>query len=211
MKSKIKSKQAAPSPSPESAVAVEGATPEPKAKRARARKQSTEAEPGSPAGPATDAPAAIEPESASEPVSAAIEPQPDAEPATQQEPATKPQRARGRKTKAEAAITLADLAERYIRSLEEQGRSDATVNAYKSDLVIAAKVLGGDTPIDTLAPADIVRFNESDAVLLTRTGARKAEPTLKRTQRVLRLALDYAEAEGVISVSPASEPTTSAF
>jgi hypothetical protein len=80
------------------------------------------------------------------------------------------------------------------------------VNAYKSDLAIAQRVLGAETAIDSLTPQDVQRFNDSDAVLLSRSGAKKAQPTIDRTRRVLRLALDYAEAEGWIVTTPCVEP-----
>jgi hypothetical protein len=127
------------------------------------------------------------------------------EPTAPDEPAQAPKRGRGRKRKP-SAITLATLTERYLANLVADQRSDATVGAYKSDLAIAQRVLGAETAIDAITPKDVALFNASDEVLLARSGAEKAKPTIDRTRRVLRLALDYAEAEGWIMTTPCVEP-----
>jgi hypothetical protein len=127
------------------------------------------------------------------------------EPTTPDEPAKAPKRATGRKRKSNA-MTLAELAEKYQASLVAEQRSDATISAYRSDLAIAQRVLGAEVAIDSITPQDVQRFNDSDDVLLSRSGAPKAQPTIERTRRVLRLALDYAEAEGWIVTTPCVEP-----
>jgi hypothetical protein len=99
-------------------------------------------------------------------------------------------------------ITLAQLSERYIAHLEQDGKSLGTQFSYRMEMRTAEAELGADTIVGTLTAADIEKFNTSDRVMRLKSGKPKAEPSFLKTQRVLRLALAFAEQTGLIEKSP---------
>jgi hypothetical protein len=101
-----------------------------------------------------------------------------------------------------ASITLGDLAERFLRHLEQQGKSRGTTFSYEQDLAIAKASLGADMPISALTSEQVKQYFESDAVTKTRKGRAKAKPTIDKTRRLLRLALDWAAEKKLIAKAP---------
>jgi site-specific recombinase XerD len=98
--------------------------------------------------------------------------------------------------------TLTEAAIAYLESLKAARKSESTVNAYAADLDLATEVLGAETPIAQLTAADVERFNASQQVTTTKSGRAKAQPTIERSRRVLRLALVFAEQQGAIEAVP---------
>ena len=99
-------------------------------------------------------------------------------------------------------ITLGELANKYREHLEAQGKSAGTVFSYGMELKTAMAELGADTIVSTLTRERIAAFNESPRVTRLKSGKPKAEPSVLKTRRVLRLALGYAEQAGLIERSP---------
>ncbi|MBK9386041.1 MAG: hypothetical protein IPN34_14615 [Planctomycetes bacterium] len=122
---------------------------------------------------------------------------------------TKPaaKKAKGSKKRAAPTWTLTETALAYLESLKAAHKSESTINAYASDLDLATEVLGGETPIAALTPADVERFNVSQQVTTTKSGRAKAQPTIDRSRRVLRLALVYAEQQSAIEAAPIEAKT----
>lgn len=98
--------------------------------------------------------------------------------------------------------TLADMAEGYLRSLEGAGKSRGTVLSYSMDLALALRHLGDDTQLGTLTEGAVAEFFACDAVTKTRTGKPKAEVSIAKTRRILRLALQWAADRGWIADAP---------
>jgi hypothetical protein len=117
-------------------------------------------------------------------------------------PAPKPKKAK--KPKA-IDITLEDLAARYIAHLEEVGKSTGTAFSYKLELVTALDELGRETKLADLTSARVLDYFVSDRVMRTKTGVEKAPPTFKKTRRVLRLALVWAQEAKLIERAPLPE------
>jgi hypothetical protein len=120
------------------------------------------------------------------------------------EPSPEPSRKRSKKSKA-SDITLEDLAGKYLAHLEEVGKSNGTLFSYKLELVTALDELGRGTKLADLTPTRVLEFFASDRVMKTRTGVAKAVPTFKKTRRVLRLALVWAQDAGLIEEAPLPE------
>lgn len=100
-------------------------------------------------------------------------------------------------------ITMKLLSERYVQHLAEAGKSQGTALSYLIEMTTATKYLGEDTPIASLTPDDVRRFNDSKIVMCKRDGKTpKAAPSFLKTQRVLRLALVWAAEQGWIEVAP---------
>ena len=120
-------------------------------------------------------------------------------------PATKAKAPR----KAKTDLTLADLAERYIKHLEDDGKSPGTCSSYTAELKLAIKHLGGDIQIASLTPAQVGDFFESKPVTKLRSGKKKSQLSVDKTRRVLRLALVWAAEKKWIESAPlpqAAEP-----
>jgi hypothetical protein len=135
---------------------------------------------------------------ATETVAPEIGPQPSDAPAPKQKKARKPKAAT-------ADITLEDLAGKYLQHLEDAGKSNGTLFSYKLELVTALDEIGKDTKLADLTPTRVLEYFNSDRVMKTRTGVQKARPTFLKTQRVLRLALQWAQDAGLVESAPVPE------
>jgi hypothetical protein len=102
-------------------------------------------------------------------------------------------------------VTLEDVATRYLAHLEEVGKSQGTTFSYRLELTTALDELGRETKLAGLTPARVLEFFICDRVMKTKTGVAKARPTFLKTQRVLRLALVWAQDAGLIEKAPLPE------
>jgi hypothetical protein len=117
-----------------------------------------------------------------------------------------PKQKKSKKPKAATAdITLEDLAAKYLQHLEDVGKSNGTLFSYKLELVTALDEIGKDTKLADLTPTRVLEYFNSDRVMKTRTGVQKARPTFLKTQRVLRLALQWAQDAGLVESAPVPE------
>ena len=123
------------------------------------------------------------------------------------EAAAEPKPKKGKKTKRETGqtMTLAELAKRYIDSLEEAGKSEGTQFSYRIELRTALKHFGEETLISSLTPDDVRRYFDSAVVMKLKSGRPKAMPSYLKTQRVLRLALCFAVERKWLDVAPLPE------
>jgi hypothetical protein len=110
-----------------------------------------------------------------------------------------------KKTTAPTGLTLADLSERYLRHMEEEGKTPGTCASYAMELKVARDELGAETLVADLTADRILAFNESARVMLLRGGRPKAKPSVDKTRRVLRLALAWATEAGLVG-APAAAP-----
>jgi hypothetical protein len=110
---------------------------------------------------------------------------------------------------ATADITLEDLAGKYLQHLEDAGKSAGTTFSYRLELILALDELGKDTKLAELTPTRVLEYFNSDRVMHTRTGVQKAAPTYKKTRRVLRLALVWAQDAGLVEKAPLPEDAAS--
>ena len=118
-------------------------------------------------------------------------------------PAQAAQPAQGKKAKGGA--TLRDVAEGYLASMEQAGKSEGTLFSYRMELRLALEALGETTPVTKITVADVAGFFASDPVNKTRSGLPKSPLSVAKTQRVLRQALAHAVAEGLIEKAPLPE------
>jgi hypothetical protein len=99
-------------------------------------------------------------------------------------------------------LTLAKLSEMYLEHMEADGKSVGTCFSYTMELKSAIAELGGDTLVSEITPHLIERFNLCDRVMRLKSGKPKAQPSIDKTRRVIRLALTWAEQAGLIAKSP---------
>ena len=89
-----------------------------------------------------------------------------------------------------------------VQAEEDAGKSPGTVFSYTAELKLACSELGRDTQITALTPEAVERYYTSDRVTKLRSGAPKANASVAKTRRVLRLALCYALEQGWIEKVP---------
>ncbi len=100
---------------------------------------------------------------------------------------------------------IAAMSEGFLRHLEDIGKSSGTIFSYRLELQTAISELGAETPIASLTANRVQKYFESDRVMKKRSGKPKARPTFLKTQRVLRLALGWAQAAGLVEKAPIPE------
>jgi len=137
--------------------------------------------------------------------------EPAVEPAIQaatapEAPASKPPKKKNA-PKPKADLTLADLAERYIKHLEDAGKSPGTCASYGAELKLAIKHLGAETPIASITPEMVTEYFDSKPVTKLRTGKKKSQLSIDKSRRVLRLALVYAADRKWITDAPIPDTT----
>ncbi len=98
--------------------------------------------------------------------------------------------------------TLKTIAEGWLNSMRERGKTASTVASYGGDLELAMRHFEASRVAGLITPDDIAAFEASDLVTKTKKGKPKAQPTILKTRRALRLALSWAKASGVITSVP---------
>ena len=111
---------------------------------------------------------------------------------------------KGAKAK-DGAPTLRDLCRAYLTALDEEGRSVTTVASYGSDLGLLIRHFGEDADPTAITSKQMGGFFASDAVNLTRGGLPKSEISIKKHQRVARLALRWGVEAGLLKEAPLPE------
>jgi site-specific recombinase XerD len=102
--------------------------------------------------------------------------------------------------------TFAPLCEAFIASLIAAGKSASTAKSYAGDLNLAKKHFGESTPLTKLTTKAVEDYFASDPVNLTRKGTLKNKITTDKIKRVFRLAMVWAEDEGLIKEAPLPTP-----
>jgi hypothetical protein len=129
----------------------------------------------------------------------AVEQQAPETPPVEEKPAPK----KGKRAKGE--ITLADLTEKYLAHMERAGKANGTIFSYKLELATALDALGVETKLADLTPHAVLAYFGSARVNKKKTGKAKSPLSIAKTQRVLRLALVWAEGAKLIEKAPLPE------
>jgi hypothetical protein len=98
--------------------------------------------------------------------------------------------------------TLKQASEAYLAHLGTLGKKPATIYTYGKDLEVVAGYLGETTKLSSLQPARIGKFVKSDALLKNPAGKARAERTVQKTVRVLRMFLVWAKDAGQVEALP---------
>ena len=110
-------------------------------------------------------------------------------------PAKAPRKARGE-------VTLGELAERYIKHLEDEGKSPGTCSSYAAELKLACKHLGADMQISQLTPGHVQAYFDCKAVTKLRGGKKKSPLSVAKTVRVAKQAFEFAVARKWLASAP---------
>ncbi len=91
-----------------------------------------------------------------------------------------------------ADLNLKQASEAYLKHLAADGKKPATISTYSRDFDVILGYLGESTKLSALQPARIGKFVKSDS-LLQQNGKARAERTVAKTVRVLRMFLVWCE------------------
>ena len=95
-------------------------------------------------------------------------------------------------------ITLKDAGLKFFEGLQATAKNQRTVATYKREFEVVTGFFGDDKNVAAIRPADVGRFLKSDALLKKPSGTERAGPTIKQIVRVLRVFLEWAQAQGLV-------------
>ncbi len=90
----------------------------------------------------------------------------------------------------------------YLEYLKEMGKKPGTIASYGRDFDLAIEFFGEDKTIDSIAVCNIGKFFKSDLMNKLKNGNEKAEPTVKKTKRAVRMMFTWAKDSGMIKTLP---------
>ncbi len=103
--------------------------------------------------------------------------------------------------------TLHEAGQAYLEHLKSQGKKERTVYTYGKDFEQIEAFFGADRKLKGILAPHVGKFFRSDALLKLASGKERAEPTVKKTMRVLRMFLVWAKETGRIDKLPLPKDT----
>ena len=97
----------------------------------------------------------------------------------------------------------------YLEYLRAQGKSERTIYTYSQDAKQIIEFFGADRKLSAILTPHVGKFLKSDALLRLMNGKERAEPTVRKTVRVLRMFLVWALDMGYIDKLPLPKPALS--
>ncbi len=85
------------------------------------------------------------------------------------------------------APTIKEAVEMYLDYLKKMGKKPGTVASYGKDFDLAIEFFGEDKKIDSIAVCNVGKLFKSDLVNKLKNGRGKADPTIKKTKRAVRM------------------------
>ena len=95
-------------------------------------------------------------------------------------------------------ITLKDAGPKYFEALTAAAKNQRTVDTYRRQFEVVTGFFGDDKKLSAIRAADVGRFLKSDALAKKPNGKDRAEPTVKQIVRVLRMFLEWTQAQGMV-------------
>ena len=98
--------------------------------------------------------------------------------------------------------TLKEAGPKYFNHLQAAAKNQRTVDTYRRQFDVITGFFGEGKKLTAIRPADVGRFLKSDHLLKKPNGKERAEPTVKQIVRVLRMFLEWAQAQGMVETLP---------
>ena len=99
-------------------------------------------------------------------------------------------------------MTIGQAMDQYLECLKVEGKSERTLYTYGQDARQIIGFFGSDRKLTSILTLHVGKFLKSDALLRLPNGAERAEPTVRKTVRVLRMFLVWARDNGYIEKLP---------
>ena len=98
--------------------------------------------------------------------------------------------------------TLGQVMDQYLEYLKVEGKSERTLYTYGQDARQVIGFFGSDRKLTSILTPHVGKFLKSNALLRLSNGKERAEPTVRKTVRVLRMFLVWARENGYIEKLP---------
>ncbi|MHB9038542.1 MAG: site-specific integrase [Armatimonadota bacterium] len=98
--------------------------------------------------------------------------------------------------------TLGQALAEYLEHLKEEGKSERTIYTYSRDVEQIIEFFGADRKLTSILTPHVGKFLKSDILLKLPNGQCRAELTVKKTVRVLRMFLAWAREREYIANLP---------
>ena len=98
--------------------------------------------------------------------------------------------------------TLGQAIADYLEQLKSEGKSERTIYTYSRDIEQIIGFFGAERRLTSILTPHVGKFLKSDALLKLPNGAERAEPTVRKTVRVLRMFLVWARDNRYIDKLP---------
>ena len=98
--------------------------------------------------------------------------------------------------------TLGQAISQYLEHLKSEGKSERTIYTYSRDVEQIIAFFGADRKLKSILTPHVGKFLKSDALLKLPNGRERAEPTVRKTVRVLRMFFVWAKDMGYIEKLP---------
>jgi len=105
--------------------------------------------------------------------------------------------------------TLGQATAEYLEHLKTEGKSARTIYTYGRDVEQIIGFFGSDRKLSAILIPHVGKFLKSDALLKLPNGTGRAEPTVRKTVRVLRMFFVWALDMGYIDKLPLPRPALS--
>jgi hypothetical protein len=99
-------------------------------------------------------------------------------------------------------MTLGQAMADYLEHLKSEGKRERTIYTYTQDAKQIIGFFGSDRRLTSILTPHVGKFLKSDALLKLPNGNERAEPTVRKTVRVLRVFLVWARDNGYIEKLP---------
>jgi len=99
-------------------------------------------------------------------------------------------------------ITLGRAMAEYLEYLKSEGKSVRTLYTYTQDAKQITSFFGVDRKLTSILTPHVGKFLKSDVLLKLPNGKERAEPTVRKTVRVLRMFMTWALDQGYIDRLP---------
>ena len=99
-------------------------------------------------------------------------------------------------------ITLGQAMTDYLEHLKAAGKGERTIYTYSRDAEQIIGFFGADRKLTSILTPHVGKFLKSDILLKLPNGQQRAELTVKKTIRVLRMFLGWARDKGLITNLP---------
>lgn len=98
--------------------------------------------------------------------------------------------------------TLGQAMDQYLEYLKVEGKSERTLYTYGQDARQVIGFFGSDRRLTSILTPHVGKFLKSDALLMLPNGNGRAEPTVRKTVRVMRMFFVWALDMGYIDKLP---------
>jgi site-specific recombinase XerD len=95
-----------------------------------------------------------------------------------------------------------ELVDKYLKSLEEAGKSDKTISVYRRYLKLTTNHFGADRDITSILLPQVGKFFKSDAVNKGKNGKDRSEITSRQICRTFRQMMVFALTQKLIENLP---------